>query len=56
MGAHTCQYGTVHKTCRCLKQHTMNCPTPDRCAPPTGGKHKADVPTDSPSPVVQASG
>lgn len=31
MGAHTCQHGTVHKTCRCIKEHRIPCPTPDKC-------------------------
>ena len=25
MGAYTCQYGVVHKRCRCPKPHTISC-------------------------------
>lgn len=31
MGAYTCQYGTVHKTCRCPTPHTISCPDPEKC-------------------------
>lgn len=28
MGAYTCQYGVVHKTCRCPTPHTIACDVP----------------------------
>lgn len=28
MGAYTCQYGVVHKTCRCPTPHTIVCDKP----------------------------
>jgi hypothetical protein len=31
MGAYTCQYGTVHKRCRCPEPHAIRCPTPAVC-------------------------
>lgn len=49
MGAWTCQYGTVHKRCRCPQEHKMTCPEPYVCRAKRGGKHRADRPTDSPS-------
>ena len=32
MGAYTCQFGTVHKMCRCPTPHSIPCPTPDKCS------------------------
>lgn len=43
MGAHTCQFGTVHKMCRCPKQHSIVCPTPVECkASSYKPKHKKE--------------
>lgn len=28
MGAYTCEYGVVHKMCRCPKEHTIKCDQP----------------------------
>lgn len=42
MGAYTCEFGVVHKTCRCPEPHTIKCTTPDAHAQ-FGGKHKANV-------------
>jgi len=33
MGAYTCEFGKVHKRCRCHKAHTIKCNTPDVHAP-----------------------
>lgn len=35
MGAYTCQFGVVHKRCRCPKPHTMKCDVPDEHGPKT---------------------
>lgn len=44
MGAHICQFGKVHKMCRCTRVHTISCPTPEECAKnehdPYVGKHR----------------
>jgi hypothetical protein len=29
MGAYTCQFGVVHKMCRCPKPHKISCNTPE---------------------------
>lgn len=60
MGAYTCQYGYIHKMCRCPTPHTMVCDTPFQHTPPwhkclvlvqrertgTLGKHEAHPPHD----------
>jgi len=28
MGAYTCEYGVIHKVCRCPTPHTIKCDTP----------------------------
>lgn len=33
MGAYTCQFGIVHKTCRCPTQHTIKCDQPEKHGP-----------------------
>lgn len=39
MGHHICQYGVVHRTCRCPKEHRINCDTPDACKERAGMIH-----------------
>lgn len=41
MGAYTCEFGVVHKVCRCPKPHTIKC---DKVAEhgPQGPKHRAE--------------
>lgn len=29
MGAYTCEFGVVHRVCRCPKTHTIKCDKPD---------------------------
>lgn len=29
MGAYTCEYGVVHKVCRCRTPHTISCNVPE---------------------------
>jgi hypothetical protein len=45
MGAYTCEFGTIHKRCRCPIPHTISCPTPKECADREDyvGKHRACV-------------
>lgn len=33
MGAHKCQFGTIHEMCRCPIPHEIDCPTPETCKP-----------------------
>lgn len=30
MGAYTCEFGVVHKVCRCRTPHTIKCDVPDQ--------------------------
>lgn len=30
MGAYTCQFGVVHKRCRCQTPHTISCDVPEQ--------------------------
>ena len=33
MGAYTCEFGIVHKRCRCPQPHTIKCDVPDQHRP-----------------------
>ena len=35
MGAYTCEFGVVHKRCRCREAHTIKCDVPDEHKPET---------------------
>jgi hypothetical protein len=51
MGAYTCEYGVVHKICRCREEHTIKCDRPfvHGLVEVYQPKHRDDVPPDSPS-------
>lgn len=36
MGAYTCEFGVVHKVCRCPTPHTIKCDVPGQHAAKTG--------------------